>query len=76
MVTLASTSATEWTASSSVDLDGDEVTHVTRVHTSERAALFAAAEWMRARFGASTTCLGSTVTVVALSKPALRVVAT
>ena len=58
--------AAEWTATAVVLLDGDEVRHTTDACTSERSALLAVSAWLRERFGASATCLGSRVSIVSI----------
>lgn len=67
LVTLTRTSSgttTRWSASTFVEQSGTAIEHASRGHLDERAALVEAAEWLRRRFGARTTCLGGTVTIV------------
>lgn len=66
MVTLTRTRAGEtyrWSATACIE----QIEHTSHGHADERGALVDIAEWLRGRFGASTTCLGSTVAIVGVS---------
>ena len=58
---------TEWSATARVEHEGTVVEHTTVACACERSALVAIAGWLRERFGARTTCLGGTVTIVGVS---------
>jgi hypothetical protein len=66
LVTLIEDSS--WTARAVVELHGQRIEHASAGHAEERAALLAITGWLRTRFGASTTCLGSSVTITGVRR--------
>ncbi len=61
-----------WTADSVVEDEGEHVVYSTGGHATERTALLELANWLRVRFGASSTHLetGSRITLVGISAAA------
>ncbi len=57
-----------WSASTTVLQSGCRIRHATKIHPDERVALVELAEWLRATFWGGTPCLGSTVTIVGVSR--------
>lgn len=58
---------TRWYAISRVEHEGEIVEHIGHGHVDQRDALLESAEWLRARFGATTTCYGGTVSIVGVT---------
>jgi hypothetical protein len=73
LVTL--TGPPDWSARAVVEHEGQRIEHATSGHPLERAALLAIAEWLRERFGARTTCLGGTVTMMGVQSEAAAITA-